>query len=35
MVMTEDQPLRRNRLALLREIAGLFAGLARFNHLQL
>jgi glycyl-tRNA synthetase beta chain len=35
MVMSEDQLLRRNRLALLREIADLFAGLARFDHLQL
>ena len=35
MVMVEDEALRRNRLALLKRIAGLFERLAQFTHLQL
>jgi glycyl-tRNA synthetase beta chain len=35
MVMAEEEALRANRLALLREIAGLFSQVAQFNNLQL
>ncbi|MEW5913190.1 MAG: glycine--tRNA ligase subunit beta [Thermodesulfobacteriota bacterium] len=35
MVMVEDEAVRRNRLALLNQMAQLFGGFARFEHLQL
>ncbi len=35
MVMVDDDQLRNNRLALLNHIAGLFASVAQFTHLQL
>lgn len=35
LVMAQDEQVRRNRLALLNQIAGLFAQLAEFTHLQL
>lgn len=35
MVMVDDEALRNNRLALLREIGALFGQMAQFNHLQL
>ncbi len=35
MVMVEDEAVRKNRLALLNQLADLFGGFARFEHLQL
>lgn len=35
MVMVEDEAVRQNRLALLKQLADLFGGFARFEHLQL
>ena len=35
MVMTDDEAVRHNRLALLKEIGALFGRLAQFNNLQL
>ncbi|RJX36494.1 MAG: glycine--tRNA ligase subunit beta [Desulfarculus sp.] len=35
MVMVEDEGVRRNRLALLNQMARLFGGFARFEYLQL
>jgi glycyl-tRNA synthetase beta chain len=35
MVMAEDEAVRNNRLALLREIASVFSRVAQFNHLQI
>jgi glycyl-tRNA synthetase beta chain len=34
LVMAEDEAVRRNRLALLREVSSLFADLADFRKLQ-
>ena len=35
MVMDKDEAVRRNRLALLSAVAGMFSGLAEFTYLQL
>ncbi len=35
LVMAQDEKLRRNRLALLNQIAGMFHQVAEFSHLQL
>jgi glycyl-tRNA synthetase beta chain len=33
MVMAEDEAVKRNRLALLTQVAGLFSGLADFSRI--